>query len=163
KPFEYVDVGKKIPNYRPRGGQGEPLSQMQMPLPPEESMKHMVVPKGFHVELFASEPDIAGKPICMSWDERGRLWIAETVDYPNELQPEGQGRDRIKILEDTDGDGRADKFTVFADKLSIPTGFDFANGGVIVIHSGKTEFLADTNGDDKADVRKVLFTGWGTN
>ena len=57
----------------------------------------------------------------MTWDERGRLWIAETVDYPNELQPPGKGRDRIRICEDTDGDGRADKFTVFADKLSIPT------------------------------------------
>jgi hypothetical protein len=67
----------------------------------------------------------------------------------------------LKICEDTDGDGRADKFTVFCDQLSIPTSFVFANGGVIVIHSGKTEFFKDTNGDDKADERKVLFSGWG--
>ncbi|HEU0008435.1 MAG TPA: PVC-type heme-binding CxxCH protein, partial [Verrucomicrobiae bacterium] len=114
----------------------------------------------FEVALFASEPEIV-KPIWLAWDERGRLWIAETVDYPNNLQPPGEGHDRLKICEDTDGDGRADKFTVFADKLSIPTGFVFANGGVIVIHSGKTEFLQDTDGDDKADERRVLFSGWG--
>ena len=66
----------------------------------------------------------------MNWDERGRLWVAETVDYPNELQPAGQGRDRIVICEDTDGDGEADKFTVFAEKLSIPTSLAFCRGGV---------------------------------
>ena len=105
---------------------------MQKPLAPEESMKHIVVPEGFHVELFAAEPDLGGKPICMTWDERGRLWVCETIDYPNELQPPGEGRDRIRICEDTDGDGRADKFTVFAEKLSIPTSLAFARGGVIV-------------------------------
>ena len=98
----------------------------------------------------------------MNWDERGRLWIAETVDYPNELQPAGKGRDRILICEDTDGDGMADKFTVFADKLSIPTSLTFANGGVIV-HAGAAHAVPQaTDGDDKADERKVLFTGWGT-
>jgi putative membrane-bound dehydrogenase-like protein len=160
KPFEYVDVGKKIPNYRPYGGQGEPLSKMQLPLPPEESVKHMVVPKGFHVELFASEADLGGKPICMNWDERGRLWVALTYDYPNELQPRGQGRDRIVICEDTKGTGRADKFTVFADKLSIPTSIMFYRGGVIVFDGRQTLYLKDTKGDGKADVRQVLFGTW---
>jgi putative membrane-bound dehydrogenase-like protein len=98
----------------------------------------------------------------MNWDERGRLWIAETIDYPNEMQEPGQGRDRITICEDTDGDGIADKFTVFADKLSIPTSMIFANGGVIVTQAPDTLFLKDTTGNGKADVRKVLFTGWGT-
>src|SRR5207245_3048219 len=133
----------------------------QKPLSPEESMQHVVTLPGFSVSLFAAEPDIA-KPIWMAWDERGRLWLAETVDYPNNMHAPGEGHDRIKICEDTDGDGRADKFTIFADKLSIPTTFAFANGGVIVIHSGQTEFLKDTNGDDKADVRRVLFSGWDT-
>ncbi|MCZ6792824.1 MAG: ThuA domain-containing protein [Planctomycetota bacterium] len=90
EPFAYVDVGKNIPNYtrsRRWGVQGEPFSKMQVPLRPDESLKHMVVPRGFRVELFASEPDLRGKPICMNWDERGRLWISETVDYPNNLQP----------------------------------------------------------------------------
>jgi putative membrane-bound dehydrogenase-like protein len=165
KPFEYVDVGKKIPNYTPGrtwGTQGEPFSKMQVPLPPEESLKHMVVPKGFRVELFASEKDLGGgKPIFMNWDERGRLWVALTYDYPNELQPPGQGRDRIVICEDTDGDGRADKVTVFADKLSIPTSLMFCRGGVIAFNATQTIFLKDTDGDDKADVRNVLFGKWG--
>src|SRR5205809_7287975 len=113
-----------------------------------------------HLELFASEPDIA-KPISFAWDERGRLWVCETRDYPHGVRPSGEGNDRIKICEDTDGDGRADKFTVFADKLSIPTGFVFAIGGVIDIHSGKTEFLKDTHGDYKADERSVRYSGWG--
>jgi putative membrane-bound dehydrogenase-like protein len=164
KPFEYVDVGKKIPNYTPSrtwGVQGEPFSKMQVPLPSEESIKHLVVPKGFHTELFVSEEQLGGgKPICMNWDERGRLWVAMTYDYPNQLQPPGQGHDRIVICEDTDGDGKADKVTVFAEKLSIPTSMFFARGGVIVFDAGQTIFLKDTDGDGKADVREVLFGTW---
>jgi putative membrane-bound dehydrogenase-like protein len=99
----------------------------------------------------------------MAWDERGRLWIAETVDYPNNLQPPGKGNDRITICEDTKGTGRADKFTVFADKLSIPTGLTFANGGAIVTQAPDTLFLKSSKGDDRADVREVLFSGWHTN
>ena len=108
KPFEYQDVGAEIPNYRPSnqwGVQGEPMNMMQKPIEPDESIKHIVTPEGMHVELFVSEPDLQGKPICMAWDERGRLWVAETYDYPNELRPPGQGRDRIRICEDSDGDG----------------------------------------------------------
>jgi putative membrane-bound dehydrogenase-like protein len=164
KPFEYIDVGKKIPNYTPSriwGVQGEPFSKMQVPLPPEESIKHFVVPKGFHVELFVSEKELGGgKPIFMNWDERGRLWVGLTYDYPNQLQPPGQGHDRIVICEDTDGDGRANKVTVFADKLSIPTSLMFARGGVIVFDATQTVFLKDTNADGKADVREVLFSRW---
>jgi hypothetical protein len=163
KPFEYLDVGKKIPNYTPGkrwGTQGEPLTKMQKPIPAEESLKHIVVPKGFRAELFAADPDIGGKPICMNWDARGRLWIAETFDYPNELQPEGKGRDRIRILEDTDGDGRADKFTVFAEKLSIPTSIIFHRGGAIVQDGQRTLYMKDTDGDDVADEKSVIFTGW---
>jgi putative membrane-bound dehydrogenase-like protein len=164
KPFEYVDVGKKIPNYTPSrvwGVQGEPFSQMQVPLPAEESLKHVVVPKGFRAELFADETLLGGgKPICMTWDERGRLWVALTYDYPNELRPPGEGRDRIAVLEDTDGDGRADKITVFAEKLSIPTSITFARGGVIVHNGTQTLFLRDTDGDGKADERRILFGTW---
>src|SRR5262249_6093571 len=114
-----------------------------------------------HVELFASEEDFGGgKPICMTWDERGRLWVALTVDYPNNLQPPGEGHDRIIICEDTKGTGRADKFTVFADHLSIPTSMMFARGGLIVFDATQTVFLKDTDGDGKADVREVLFGTW---
>jgi putative membrane-bound dehydrogenase-like protein len=161
--FEYMKIDGKIPNYTPGerwGTQGDAYSKMQKPIKAEESLKHIIVPEGFRVELFAAEPDIGGNPICMAWDERGRLWIAETYDYPNELQPEGQGRDRIRILEDTDGDWRADKFTVFAEKLSIPTSITFHRGGVIVHDGKRTLYLKDTNGDDVADERTVLFSGW---
>ncbi len=166
QPFEYIDVGPKIPNYvqsRKWGQQEAPKNTMQKPLDPSEAMKHYVVPEGFQLELFAADPDIGGKPICMNWDERGRLWVAETYDYPNERQPEGKGRDRIRICEDTDDDGKADKFTIFADKLSIPTSMAFSHGGVIVHQAPDTLFLRDTDGDDVADARKVLFTGWSTN
>ena len=161
--FEYMEAGGKIPNYTPSnkwGTRGEDFTKMQKPIPASESIKHISVPEGMHVELFASEPDIGGKPIAMAWDERGRLWIAETYDYPNELQPEGKGRDRIRILEDTDGDWKADKFTVFADKLSIPSTLTFHQGGVIVHDGTRTLYCKDTDGDDVADTRKVMFTGW---
>ena len=164
KPFEYKDAN--VPFYPP-GGRGstgrDNLKKMQLPLDPAESMKHIVHPVDFELKLFASEEQLGGgKPICMNWDERGRLWVALTMDYPNEKKPEGQGRDKILILEDTDGDGKADKVTVFADKLSIPTSLAFAYGGVIVHQMPHTLFLKATHGDDKADVRQILFTGWGT-
>lgn len=163
KPFQYQPAGFPMPNYLPGekwGTEGEQITQMQSPLAPGDSALHVVVPEGFESTLWAADPEIL-KPITMAWDERGRLWIAETIDYPNELQSAGSGRDRIKICEDTNGDGRADKFTVFADKLSIPTGLCFANGGLIVIEGGQTLFLRDTNGDDQADERRTLFRGWG--
>lgn len=160
--FELIDqpgVAYYPPGQRSAGDGDWP--QMPKPLTPEESMQHLVVPAGFEVQLVASDPDIK-KPIAMNWDERGRLWIAETLDYPNNILPRGApGRDRIVICEDTNGDGRADKFTVFADGLNIPTSLTFANGGVIVHQMPDTLFLKDTDGDDKADVKEVLFTGWG--
>src|SRR5262245_8221331 len=163
KPFEYDDVGKRIPNYTPSrewGKQGEPHSKMQRPLPADESQKHIVVPKGFRAEVFITEKELGGKPICMTWDERGRLWASITTDYPNELQPPTKGRDRIVYCEDTDGDGRADKVTVFAEGMSIATSLFFARGGVIAFDATQTVFLKDTNGDGKADVREVLYGTW---
>lgn len=164
-PFEYVDVGPKIPHYTPGeewGTQGEAYSLMQKPLPAEESLKRLSVPVGFHVELFAAEGDngFQGKPIAMTWDERGRLWVCETVDYPNNLQPPDEGDDRIRILEDADGDGRADRSIVFADRLSIPTSIAFSHGGAIVQDGTRTLYLKDADGDDVADLRETLITGW---
>jgi uncharacterized protein len=156
KPFEYKEA--KIPFYPGAGSKA--LKQMQLPLDPAESQKHFVTPVRLEVKLVVAEPQIK-RPICMNWDERGRLWIAETVDYPNSRQPAGLGNDRIVICEDTDGDGVADKFTVFADKLSIPTGFTFCKNGIIVVQAPHTLFLQDTDGDDHADKRTILFSGWG--
>ncbi|HEY1377343.1 MAG TPA: PVC-type heme-binding CxxCH protein, partial [Gemmataceae bacterium] len=162
-PFEYVPAN--VPFYPPSrkwGVVGEAIKRMQKPLAVAESMKHYVYPVGFELRLFADETLLGGKPMSMAWDERGRAWVAVSVDYPNDLQPEGKGHDRILILEDTDGDGKADKVTVFADKLSIPTSLAFARGGVVVTQAPQTLFLKDTDGDDRADERRVLFTGWGT-
>ncbi|MST00861.1 MAG: c-type cytochrome [Pedosphaera sp.] len=132
----------------------------QHPFSVKGSIERTQVGSDLRLELFASEPQI-GKPIAFAWDERGRCWVAETRDYPHDVKPDGLGNDRITICEDTDGDGRADKFTVFADKLNIPTGLVFANGGVIVSQPPRFLFLADTDGDDKADVRREILTGWG--
>lgn len=147
-----------IPNYENRN----PAPKLQAPLSPAESQLLTQIPVGFKMQLFAAEPDIE-KPIAMAWDERGRLWVLETIDYPNTVREnKGEGLDRIKILEDTDGDGKADKFTIFADHLNIPTSIVFARGGVIISQAPDFIFLKDTDGDDKADIREKIITGWGT-
>ena len=139
------------------------VPKMQDALVPEESKKLIQKPVDFSIELFASEPDIQN-PIAIAWDERGRLWIVESVDYPNTFkETDGESNDRIKICEDTDGDGKADKFTVFADGLNIPTSMVFANGGIVVSMAPDFVFMKDTDGDDVADVKEVIMTGWGKN
>jgi putative membrane-bound dehydrogenase-like protein len=168
KPFDYIDVGPEIPNYnadRSQGRLGQAISMMQQPAPAKESMKHVVTPEGFHVELFADESMLnetmfGGKPIAMNWDARGRLWVCETVDYPNELKKGGKGRDRVRVIEDTDQDGVADKSTVFAEDLSIPTAVAFHRGGVVVQNGTETLYMKDTDGDGKADIREVLISDW---
>src|SRR5262245_13615550 len=82
------------------------------PLPPAEAQKRFSVPAGFEVRLFAAEPQLAN-PVAMTWDDRGRLWVLELLQYPFKAKPGERGRDRIKILEDVDNDGRADKVTIF--------------------------------------------------
>jgi len=145
----------ELPGYVKR----ELITKAQKPLSAEDSMKLAQVPAGFELSLFASEPDIVN-PIFVNWDHRGRAFVIQTVDYPNNLHAGNLGNDKIVICDDTDKDGRADKFTTFADKLSIPTSLVFANGGVICTNGTDMLFLQDTDGDDKADVRKVLFTGF---
>ena len=121
-PLKY-EKRDNIPNYERRP---EPLPY-QLPLSAADSMAHTQAPVGYTLELFASEPQIIN-PICLAWDERGRLWVAETIDYPNTVRPNhANGKDSIKILEDTDGDGKCDKVTVFADGLNIPTSL-FSSG-----------------------------------
>ena len=155
-PLKY-EPRETVQNYEKR----DPRPQYQFPLSPEESRKHIQIAPGFELALFAAEPEIL-KPMAMAWDARGRLWIVESVDYPNQLSDDQQGNDRIKICEDTDGDGRADKFTVFADRLNIPTSITMANDGVIVTQAPHFLFLKDTDGDDIADVREIIFDGWAT-
>jgi putative membrane-bound dehydrogenase-like protein len=164
KPFEYVEA--KVPFYPPSrrwGVQAEPKTKMQKPLSVEESVKHFVTPVDFEVKVFVTEEKLGGKPIAMAWDEQGRLFVSVTADYPNERKPAGEGRDRIVVCEDTDGDGVCDKVTTFAEKLSIATSLLPYAGGLIVHQAPVTLFLKDTDGDGKADVRQELLRGWATN
>jgi putative heme-binding domain-containing protein len=138
-----------------------PHGQAEMPGPPlspAEAIAKMTVPEGFKVELVASEPDIVN-PVAMTFDERGRIWITESVEYPRSSA--GPGRDRIKVLESTRGDGHYDKITVFADGLNIPSGIAVGHGGVWVANSPDILFLQDTHGTGKADKREVVVTGFG--
>ncbi|MEX0778241.1 MAG: PVC-type heme-binding CxxCH protein [Balneolales bacterium] len=143
------------------GTTGNPIKQIQNPLNLKESMEHLVIDPSFSIELFAADPEISN-PIDMAWDEQGRLWITETVDYPNKFADDRIGNDRIKILEDTNGDGKADNITIFAEGLNIPTSLVLSNGGAIVAQAPDILFFKDTTGDGKADHKEVLMTGWQT-
>ncbi len=129
-------------------------------LSPADAQKAFSVPPGFEARLFAAEPDVVN-PVAMTFDERGRLWVLELYEYPLGAPAGQKGRDRIKILEDTDNDGKADKVTLFADGLNLATGLLVGNGGVYVGQAPHLLFLQDTNHDDKADVRTVVLTGFG--
>ncbi|MGB8169056.1 MAG: PVC-type heme-binding CxxCH protein [Chthoniobacteraceae bacterium] len=153
---EKREANPNVANYEKRP---EPVT-FQEPFNVKGSIERTQVAPDLKLQLFASEPDIV-KPIAFAWDERGRLWVAETRDYPHGVVEGGEGHDDIKICEDTDGDGKADKFTIFADKLNLPTSLVFARGGIIVAQAPKFIFLKDTNGDDKADAREVIIEGWG--
>jgi len=149
----------------------ESLVRSSEPRSPEEELSALHVPEGFEIQLFASEPQI-NKPINIAFDERGRLWVSSTTEYPYAAarnrwsDPQGtrvrDSRDAIKILEDTDGDGRADKVIDFADGLNIPTGVlpwhqpEHADG-CIAWSIPNIWYFADTTGDGKADHREVLF------
>ncbi len=120
------------------------------------------VPEGFKVEMFASEkefPNLAN-PMQLSFDNRGRLWVAVMPTYPHYRPGDALPNDKLLIYEDTDGDGKADKETVFADHLHLPIGFEFAPGGVYVSQEPHLMFLADADGDDHADSREVVLTGF---
>ncbi len=166
EPFQYQPA--KVPFYDPEAKQwgktNEPLSSMQTPIDPAESAKHAFTPEGFRIDVHAAEPLLQGKPLAMAFDADGRLFVAESVDYPNDLvEPgKGEGHDRIVLLTDGDGDGRADGREVFAEPLSIPTSMLAHDGGLIVAQAPEVLYLKDTDGDGRADVRKVLFSGWGT-
>jgi len=130
------------------------------PLTPEQQEKSFRLPPGFKIQLFASEPDIY-KPLNMAFDARGRLWVTNSTEYPYPVALDKKGRDRITILEDTDGDGRADKSSVFADGLNIPIGVYPYKDGVIAYSIPHLWHIRDTNGDGKADVRRRLYGPMG--
>jgi putative heme-binding domain-containing protein len=122
--------------------------------------EHLKVAAGLSAEIFADErqfPELVN-PVQMAWDTRGRLWVATWQTYPH-WQPDRPMNDKLLILEDTDGDGRANTCTVFADDLHNPTGIEFWNGGVLLGAAPDLMFLKDTDGDDRADVREHLLHG----
>jgi putative heme-binding domain-containing protein len=132
--------------------------------PPAELIKGARVPAGFRMELFADEkmfPELAS-PVQINFDSKGRLWVSCMPTYPQWRPGDPKPNDRLLILEDTDKDGKADKCKVFYDKLQCPTGFEFFNGGVLVVDQPRMVFLKDTNGDDVADETTYLMDGWAT-
>ncbi len=158
-------------------GQAKPMDDSNVPPMPEtkeskganewmtpaNELAAFKIDPRFEVTLFASEemfPELAN-PIQLRFDTRGRLWVSTSQAYPH-LYPGQEPNDRILILEDTDGDGKADKCTVWADKLHIPLAFEFGDGGVYVSDEPHLTFLKDTDGDGKADFRRQIFTGFGT-
>jgi HEAT repeat protein/plastocyanin len=133
-------------------------------LSPAAELAAFKIDPRFEVSLFASEedfPDLFVKPIQIRFDAKGRLWVSTSTTYP-QIMPGEAPQDRILILEDTNGDHRADKCSVWADKLAIPLSFEFGNGGVFVSDQPNLTFLKDTDGDGKADHREKLLTGFGT-
>ena len=130
----------------------------------DEAEKTLTVPEGYQVRLFASEkefPNLAN-PMQLSFDDRGRLWVATMPTYPAYRPGDPLPNDKILIYEDTNNDGRADRETVFADKLHLPIGFEFAPEGVYVSQAPNLVLLRDTDGDDRADVRDIVLGGFDT-
>ena len=147
---------------KPAGKQvsGQHAAAATPALSPAEAQRKFALPPGFEIRLFAAEPEVVN-PVTMTWDERGRLWVLELYEYPMGAAKGEKPRDRIKILEDTDGDGRADKVHVWADNLNLATGLLLGHGGAYVGQAPHLLHLRDTNGDDRADKTTVLMTGFG--
>ena len=133
-------------------------------LPPADLIKTCTVPPGVELKLFADEtkfPEIA-KPVQLAFDSKGRLWVSTMPSYPQWQPGDPPPADKLVILEDTDKDGTADKSTVFYDKLHCPTGFQFFDGGVLVMDQPRMLWLRDTDGDDKADSVVHVLDGFAT-
>lgn len=127
---------------------------------PEIERKSFQVADGFEVNLFAADPILA-KPIQMNFDSDGRLWLVSSEVYP-QIQPGQAANDKVIVLEDRDGDGRAEKTSVFADGLLIPTGIEPGDGGAYVANSTELLHFGDVDKDGKADRRRVMLSGFGT-
>ncbi len=127
---------------------------------PELERKTFILPPGFEVNLYAADPLLA-KPIQMNFDPQGRLWVASSEVYP-QIKPGEKANDKIIILEDTKGIGQADKTTVFADGLLIPTGVEPGDGGAYVANSTEIVHLSASRPGEKADKKRILLSGFGT-
>ena len=128
----------------------------------EDALAKLKVPEGYKIELFASEVEFKdlANPVQMSFDNKGRLWVATMPSYPHYKPGDSKPNDKLIILEDTNNDGKADKQTVFVDGLHLPLGFEFAPEGVYVSQGTNLKLFTDTNGDDKADKEEILLSGF---
>ena len=136
---------------RPRAASARPLPRW----PPEQAQKTLRVEEGFAIELVAAEPDVAS-PVAIEFDENGRMFVVEMPGYPLDTRPTG----RIRLLEDTDGDGRFERSTVFADGLVLPNGVMRFRKGVLVTAAPDVWYLEDADGDGKAERREKVLTGF---
>jgi mono/diheme cytochrome c family protein/glucose/arabinose dehydrogenase len=164
KPFDLAAADAKtepLPevktNYRPSNKNGTTEY-----LYGDKAIASFTTAPGYKIELFASEeefPDLAN-PVQLSFDNQGRLWVATMPTYPHYKPGDAKPSDKLLILEDTDNDGKADKETVFADGLHLPTGFEISHDGVYVAQGNHLILLKDPDGDDKADVREIVLSGF---
>jgi putative heme-binding domain-containing protein len=139
---------------------GQPLVAPTEALSPAEQQKKFHLPPGFEIQLVVAEPQIH-KPMNITFDSSGRLWVTDTLEYPYPAKEGVTPRDTVKILNDTNGDGTADDVTIFVDGLNIPLGVFPVSDGVIVYGIPAVMHCRDTDGDGKADERKVLYGNFG--
>lgn len=144
-------------NYEPSEENGDPVY-----LYGQDALDKITVPPGYHIEMFASEREFTdlANPVQLSFDNRGRLWVSTMPTYPHYRPGDPKPDDKILILEDTDGDGKADRQTTFADGLHLPLGFEIAPEGVYVSQGTNLVLLRDTDGDDRADIREIILSGF---
>ena len=128
----------------------------------EEALNKLTVASGYKIEQFATEEEFndLANPVQMSFDNKGRLWVAVIPSYPHYRPGDKKPEDKLIILEDTDGDGKADKQTTFADDLHLPVGFEFAPEGVYVSQGTNLVLLKDEDGDDKYDSKEIILSGF---
>lgn len=162
----FISVQRRVETPRPASSPAVPMSAAPDPgafrgLRPIEAAKAISLPPGFRAQLFAGEPDVR-QPIAFAIDDRGRVWVAEAYAYP-ERQPEGEGKDRILVFEDVDGDGRFDRRTIFANDLNLVSGLEVGFGGVWVGAAPYLLFIPMDDGDEPrpSGPPRVLLDGWG--
>ena len=144
-------------NYLTSEGEPEPTY-----LYGDDALAKLTAAPGYKIELFASEKEFTdlANPVQLSFDNQGRLWVAVMPSYPHYRPGDERPNDKLLILEDTDKDGRADKQTTWADGLHLPVGFEFAPEGVYVSQGTNLVLLSDTDGDDKADAKEIILSGF---